>query len=149
MIACVQVHDAVADLEAHEVLIERRVFVQRNVFQGELAGGTERVEIEIAAPGNFFAAVRDAGKGVGIFIVGVGAEMIERDVQRPDEPFERCAGGEVRQRHGGAGDVQPFNSQHQRPAGEVGQKIFCASPRSRFYDRACRPPPDSFMLWVR
>ena len=112
----VQGDGAVADFEAHQVLIQRRVFVQREIEQFQLALRTQRVEIKKAAPRNLFAGVRGAGEGVGIFVVRIGAEIFERDVERAERALERFARREIRERRRRAADVQPVNVQ-RRAAG--------------------------------
>ena len=81
----VQRDGAVADLETHEVLVQRRVFVQREIEQLELAFRAQRGEGKKAAPGNGFAGVRGAGERVGIFVARVGAKIVQRDVKRADQ----------------------------------------------------------------
>ena len=110
----VQGDGAVADFEAHQVLIQRRVFVQREIEQFQLALRTQRVEVKKAAPRNLFARVGGAGEGVGIFVVRVGAEIFERDVERAERALERLARREIRERRRRAADVQPVNVQDER-----------------------------------
>jgi len=106
-------------LETQKVLIQRRVFIQRKIFHRDFAARTDRVEIKISGPGNFLAGIRRAGERVRIFVVGIGAEIFQRDVHRPDHALEWSAGRQVGERNGGASDVQPVNAERERLGGRL------------------------------
>jgi hypothetical protein len=105
---------AAADFKAHQILIQRRVFVQREIDRAKARLQNAAVEVKKSAPGNQLARVRRAGERVGIFVVRVGAEIIERDVERADRASERFARREIRERRRRARDAQFSDMQDER-----------------------------------
>ena len=115
----VQAEGAAADFKAHQVLVKRGVFVQREIRQLEFALRPQRREREHAAPGNLFARIRGAGERVGILVVRVRAEVVQGDVQRTEGAVERRARGQVGVGGRGAADVELFNGQDHRFGGRT------------------------------
>src|ERR1039458_8939363 len=106
-----QAHGAVPDFKVHQVLIQRGVFVQREVVERQLAPRTQRVELEKPSPRNLCAGVGGTGEGIGIFVVRISAEIVQRHIQRTQDALERRARRQVGERGGGAEDLEPVNSQ--------------------------------------
>ena len=126
-VVCLHANHAAADFKPHEILVERRVFVEGDVVERQGALGTQRVEIKISAPREPFTCVRGAGERIRVFIFRVGAEILQRYIERADDPFERFARGVVAERGRGAGDLQPADAQRER-LGRLGR---CGTGRIR------------------
>ena len=113
----VEVECAIVDREADEVVVVRRVFLESDALDGEFPAGPDRAEIEDAAPREFFSRFRDGGEAVRILVVGAGAEIVQRDIDRADRGVERRGSCEIVVHELGAGNLQLADAEGQRFAG--------------------------------
>ena len=117
LVSRTNIDNAIFDFESEQVLEQRGVLFDGQAFEGEFPGGSERFERKLAAPGEFLAAVGRAGKGVGIFIVRIGVEMGECNLQRADEPPEGSARRQIGKGSARAPDLEEVDVNEKRFGG--------------------------------